>query len=140
MKIHDDIFTWDGWGGKMRLASGSCRLRIYDQKRTQPGPATVLRPIIVIVSDLPEQTLSIRSCAGHIATVVTHQFNIDPHRMMWVEHYPATEYGVENVHIIPERFDLVEFTWHEGRAVNPRWRALKPPLLDSIKAAMQETS
>jgi hypothetical protein len=140
MKIYDDIFTWDGWGGKMRLASGSCQLRIYDQKQAQRGSATILRPIIVVVSDIPEQTLSIRSCAGHIATVVTHKFNIDPHRMMWVEHYPATEYGVRNVHIIPERFDLVEFAWHEGRAVNPHWRALKPPLLDSIKEVMGQAS
>lgn len=133
MKVFDDIFSWDGWGGKMRLASGDCRLMIFDLEQEAGRSLTVLRSTIVIVSDLPDQTMSVRSCAGHIATVVTDKFNIPPQRMMWLEHYPATEYGVENVHIIPERFDLVEFTWHEGRAVNPKWRSLKPPIFDTVK-------
>jgi len=133
VKVFDDIFSWDGWGGKMRLASGDCRLMIFDLEQETGRSLTVLRSTIVIVSDLPHQTMSVRSCAGHIATVVTDKFNISPQRMMWLEHYPATEYGVKNVHIIPERFDLVEFTWHEGRAVNPKWRSLKPPIFDTVK-------
>ena len=138
MKIHDDLFTWDGWGGKMRLASGRCHLKIFDLKKARTPVLTVLRPIIVIVYDIPDQALSVRSCAGHIATVVTRQFNIDPQRMLWVEHYPATEYGGENVRIIPERFDAVEFQWHDGRAVDPRWRSLKPPVLDSIRELLDQ--
>lgn len=133
MRIHDDIFEWDGWGGKLRLASGQCRLRIYDLKKDTQKKLAILRPVIVVVSDLEKGNMSVRSCAGNIATLVTQQFDIDPNRMMWIEYYPASEYGLENVHVIPERYEVVEFVWHESRAIKPRWRPLKPPLLDRIK-------
>jgi hypothetical protein len=32
----------------------------------------------------------------------------------------------------------VEFTWHEGRAIEPKWRTLKPPLLDVIKDMVEQ--
>lgn len=78
--------------------------------------------------------MTIRSCAGHIATTVTAKFNIDPQRMLWVEHYPPREYGQPEKHIIPERFEAVDFTWYENKALKPRWRPLHPPILDVIKA------
>ena len=53
MLIYDDIYHWKGWGGKLGLASGSCRLRIFDQKREQPKDLVMLRPVVVIVSDVP---------------------------------------------------------------------------------------
>ncbi len=91
-----------------------------------------MRPMIVIVSDIPESGMSVRSCAGHIATMVTKDFHIDPHRMLWIEHYPAKAYGEKNELIIPESFDAVEFEWHEDNAIKPKWRVLRPPLLDEI--------
>lgn len=138
MLIHDEIFNWDGWGGKLRLASGKCRLRIYDAREDKTGKTAVLRPVIVVVSDIPEESLSVRSCAGHIATMVTKQFRIDPHRMIWIEFYPASEYGIKNVHVIPERYEVVEFVWHDGRAIKPRWRPLRQPLLSQIKSLMEK--
>ena len=30
MIVYDDIFEWEGWGGRLKLANGRCRLRIYD--------------------------------------------------------------------------------------------------------------
>ena len=33
MLIYDDIYSWEGWGGMLRLASGKCRLRIFDLKK-----------------------------------------------------------------------------------------------------------
>lgn len=134
MLIYDDNFSWEGWGGQLRLASGECRLRIYDmQKEKADGPA-YLRPIIVIVSDIPESRMSVRSCTGHIATNVARQFKIEPDRMLYIEHYPETAYGEHSEHIIPEKYDVVDFTWHEGRAIEPKWRPLKAPLLDMVKA------
>jgi len=29
---------------------------------------------------------------------------------------------------------VVEFSWLSEKAIEPRWRTLKPPLLDAIKA------
>ena len=133
MLIYDDIFHWDGWGGKLKLASGRCRLRIYDESLETSGSSILLRPIVVISKDIGRESMTIRSCSGNIATLVTKQFGIDPRRMLWVEYYAASEYGVGKVHTIPERFDIVEFNWHEGKAIEPRWRPLGPLMLDAIK-------
>ena len=132
MLIRDIIYSWKGWGGKLCLGSGMCRLRIYDMTKAAGKAVAHLRPVIVIVSDVPESGMSIRSCAGHIATMVTKDFHIDQHRMLWIEHYPAKTYGEKNEHVIPESFEAVEFEWHEDNAIKPKWRALKPPLLDEI--------
>ena len=132
MMIYDDNFSWEGWGGELRLASGECRLRIFDlQKEKADGPA-YLRPMIVIVSDIPESRMSVRSCTGHIATNVARQFKIEPDRMLYIEYYPETTYGEHNEHIIAEKYDVVDFTWREGRAIEPRWRPLKSPMLEVI--------
>lgn len=133
MLIYDDIFRWDGFGGKLKLVSGKCKLRIYDESRRESGEAVLLRPVIVVSKDIEGEPVSIRSCSGHIATMVTRQFGIDPRRMLWVEYYAASEYGVGKVHTIPERFDVVEFNWHDGKAIQPRWRPLSPLMLDTVK-------
>lgn len=133
MIVYDDIFSWEGWGGHLRLASGECRLRIFDLQNRKTGSLAYLRPIIVVVTDVPQSRMSVRSCTGHIATNVTRQFKIEPERMLYIEYYPETSYGEHSEHIIAEKYDVVDFTWHEGRAIEPRWRTLKPPLLDVIK-------
>jgi hypothetical protein len=56
--------------------------------------------------------------------------------MLWVEYYPESRYGMDNTRVIPEKFDIVEFAWYEGKAMHPKWRELKPPLLDEIKKLM----
>ena len=134
MLVHDDIYHWEGWGGKLRLGSGKCRLRIYDLGKEGTKRLTHLKPLLVIVSDLTDSTMSIRSCAGHIATTVTQEFNINPSRMLYIEHYPAKTYGEQNEHLISERYEVVEFAWHEDKALHPKWRTLKPPILDIITA------
>lgn len=133
MLIHDDIFSWEGWGGELSLGSGKCRLRIFDLKKQNTKGFTPLRPVIILVSDVPDSKMSVKSCTSHIATLVTQQFNIKPHRMLWVEYYPETRYGVDDRQVIPEKFDAVEFIWHADKAIKPKWRELKPPLLDEIK-------
>lgn len=132
MLTHDKIYSWKGWGGKLNLASGKCWLRIYDLKKGAKKGVLLLHPIIIIVSDVPESKMSVRSCAGHIATMVTYDFKIDYHRMLWIEYYPVKYYGEKNEHIIPETFEAVEFIWHDGMAIKPKWRILKPPILDEI--------
>jgi len=133
MLIYDDNYSWEGWGGTLRLASGKCRLRIFNLKGQNGNGPAHLRPMIVIVSDVPGSPMSVRSCCGHIATCVTREFNINPHRMMFIEYYPQTEYGENREHIIEEKYDLVEFNWLKEGAIEPKWRTLKPPLLDVIK-------
>lgn len=136
MLIHDDIYTWEGWGGRLRLASGKCRLRIFDRRKSADNPVTILRPMIVVVSDVADSKMSVRGCAGHIATCVTRDFDIDPQRMLYVEYYSRVVYGKHNEHEIPEQYVVVDFIWNEGRALHPRWRPLKPPIFDIVKNLM----
>jgi hypothetical protein len=134
MLIHDCIYSWEGWGGKLRLASGKCRLKIFDRSKGENNTISFLRPYVVIVSDIPESKMSIRSCAGHIATKVTQEFSVDPDRMLWIEYYPMVVYGAQKEHTIPEQYVAVDFMWYKDKAINPRWRQLKPPILDIIKS------
>lgn len=136
MVVYDDIYRWKGWGGKLGLASGSCRLRIFDLKMEGQKGLIIIRPIIIIVSDIPNNTMSVRSCAAHIATMVVKEFNIDPQRMIWIEYYPQSEYGKRVIRTIQERFDSVEFTWKGDKAINPRWRPLGLPLIEEVKRIM----
>ena len=133
MLIHDDIFSWSGWGGRLKLGSGRCRLRIYDLKEGDKKGLMHLRPVVVVISDVSGSNMSVKSCTSHIATLVAKEFNIDPHRMLWIEYYPENRYGVDEIKVIPERFDAVEFAWHEDKAIQPKWRTLKPPLLVEIR-------
>ena len=140
MLIYDDMYHWKGWGGKLALASGSCWLRIFDQTGEAPKDLILFKPIIVIVSDVPGKNMSIRSCAAHIATMVTKEFDINPQRMLWIEYYPETKYGKDVIHTVPERFDTVEFSWEGHRAIEPKWRPLKAPLLDEVRGLIKETN
>ena len=138
MLIHDGIYAWEGFGGKLKLASGRCRLRIYDLTGDRTGRLAHLRPIIVIVSDVPQSRMSVRSCAGHVATSVSRDFNIDPQRMMYIEYIPASIYGERQERIVPEKYDAVDFNWTEGGAIQPKWRTLQSPLADVIKAVVEK--
>ena len=137
MLIYDDIYSWEGFGGKMRLASGKCRLRIFDLKKSNQKGLDYIRPIIAVVSDTVGSKMSIKSCSGHIATKITKEFDIDPSRMLYVEYYPAVIYGEKDEKMIPERYDAIEFTWHGDKAIKPKFRTLKPPLADLIKGLMK---
>lgn len=139
MLIHDDTFTWEGFGGVYQLASGRCRLRIFDLSKQAGGKVALMRPIVVVASDLPpsapsQHSMTVRSCAGHIATRVVEQFSILPQRMTYVEYYAPSTYGSQNQHTIPARIDVVEFTWFDEKALHPKWQPLAPPLLEQVTA------
>lgn len=122
----------------MRLASGKCRMRIFNLKKSNEKGLDYIRPIIVVVSDTAGSKMSIKTCSGHIATKITGEFEIDPSRMLYVEYYPAIIYGEKDEKLIPERYDAIEFTWHEDKAIKPKWRTLKSPLVDLIKRLMED--
>ena len=76
MLLHDDTYNWSGWGGKLGLGSGKCRLRIYDLNKENDRGLTHLKSIVVVVSDIPGSNVSVRSCNSHVATMVAKDFNI----------------------------------------------------------------
>jgi len=139
--VYDDIFAWDGWGGVMKLASGRCRLRIFDLKRGAPdGGPTLLRPTLVVVNDLPKEKIndmSVRSCCGNVATTVVERFGIDPQRMVWVEYSHGSSYGERGQHAIADRYEQVAFTWNEARALHPKWYLLQGSLLEKVRQLVE---
>ena len=145
MKIFDDIFMWDGYGGRFNLAAGRCRLRLFDLSRDRASGVSQLKPMIAVVSDLPGDRLpamkrvSVRACISHVATTIIHRFKLDPARMLLVEHYPQETYGRRSEKVIPEKFDVVDLKWHGDKALFPNWRPLKPPLLDTVRALLEES-
>lgn len=136
MLIYDEIYHWEGWGGKLQLGSGKCRLRIYDLTHQNRDVFTHLRPILIVVADVPGSKMSVKSCTSHIATHVVKDFDLDRHRMLWIEYYPSKTYGAKAINRMPESFEAVEFTWHGNEAIQPRWRVLRPPVLDAIKGLL----
>ena len=122
----------------MQLGSGSCRLKIFNLADKRASGLSHLKPFILVLSDLAESSISIRSCPGHIATGIFDKYDIDPQRTIYVEYYPPTTYGENKDRLIAERYDVVEFTWREGKAVESKWRPLAPPLLDMIKKLNEE--
>ena len=139
MVVFDDIFEWEGWGGHLKLAKGRCHLRIYDLNRIEDTEVLHLRPMVVVASDLPRKgmqkgEISVRSAAGHIATVVCRKFQIDPHRMQFVEFTPRETYGKHNEYVIEAGYDAVEFTWQDGLALFPRIK----PLTGALKIWLQQ--
>jgi hypothetical protein len=140
LKLFDDVFAWEGYGGKFNLASGRCRLRLFDLSKDQADGVPLLKPFIAVVSDLPGDQLptlkkvSVRACISHVATTIVHRFKIDPTRMVLIEYYPKATYGQQAEKTIPEKYDVVRLKWHGDKALFPDWRPLNPPLLDTVRA------
>lgn len=142
MRIYDGLYTWDGWGGKMKLASGRCRLRLFDLKKGSEGEVTHLKRFVAVVSDIPFEKqgpnqLTVKSCAGHIATNVVKNFSIDPARMLWIEYYPEEPESKKLRYPVPERFDEAEFSWNERGATNVRWKTPSPATVELVKKLLE---
>jgi hypothetical protein len=141
--IYDGIFEWDGWGGQLKLAKGRCRLWIFDLNCPGEKEVLHLRPMVVVASDLPRTGMmkgevSVRSAAGHIATVVSRKYRIDPPRMQFVEYTPRETYGKNNEYVIEAGYNAVEFTWQKGLALFPRIGSLDPSLRKIIMPLVEK--
>lgn len=92
--------------------------------------------IVVIATELPDNPgTSITNMAEHLATAICQNLGIDPHRLVWIEHYPAR----------PGRdatWDLVTFKLQpEGflrrwRLCRPQWRPMRD--LDWLELGMNK--
>ncbi len=136
MLIYDGPYRWDGWGARFKLGSGECRLRIYDLSKSDRGESvSFLKPLLAILTDTQEENpsvnkMTVRGCAGHIATCVVKDFNLDAKKIQWVEYYPPSSPKAKDN---PEKlFHLVEFQWRGEKALRPDWRTPPAPLLNLL--------
>ncbi len=137
--IYNDIYHWEGLGKKFGLAVGKIRLWIFNLKNESLANVIHLRPIIVVVSDVAGEAVTVKGWAGPLASFISREFNIDRHRMMWVEYYPPVSYGAQSAKYIPEKFEMVEFAWKDDVAMHPQWRLLKSPLRDILYRLIRDS-
>ncbi len=137
MILYNGIYQWKGLGKPLGLAQGKIMLKIFRLDDDPADSVLHMRPNIVVVSDVPGDAITVKGWAGPLATSISGKFGIDPQRMLWIEHYPEVKYGVKKVKQIPEIYEVVDFTWREGVAISPRWRPLRPPMLDIVKSLVE---
>lgn len=95
---------------------------------------------LVIVTEADDnQGTSITNIAEHLATRVCHQFQIDPLKLVWIEHYP--ERGHEWMHKpITKSWDFVTFQQiaeaddGASRLMKPIWNRITP---DKVKELIE---
>ena len=98
-----------------------CELRIYQDEQGSS---------LVILSELPDNKgMSVTNAAEQLATAIVADFNLDPQRTRWVEHYPQFE-----------TYDLITFTWTTQRvfydgplhdvASAPEWHRISGELVE----------
>lgn len=98
-----------------------CRLRIY-----QPHPDVQT----VMISDMGfELGWFIPNLVEHLAEQVVHEFQLDPAKLIWIEHYTP-----ESRYLTSTDFSQVVFEWQNGKARNPEWVAISLAAIQSLTA------
>jgi len=89
----DTLYNYKGFSG----CDSKCWIRIFSKDLAY----------IVIATELPDNPgTSITNTAAALATSVAIEFDIEPERLVWIEHYPTRPDADRE-----ETYDLVTFTW-----------------------------
>jgi hypothetical protein len=84
-----------------------CRVRLYEHDGQQ----------VVVATEIDGNPgMSVTNAAEDIATQLVTDYGLDIERLVWIEHYC---YPDED-----HKFDLVRFTWEDGKASDPQWRCI----------------
>lgn len=105
----DMIFDLKGFLG----LKNSYRLKIFRTPEKDVVIATELR-------DDPEKSTS--NTADKLATQVIDKFEINPERLLWIEHYPTL---ILDSSVKKERFDTVKLQWNGKKFSNPEWKNIQ---------------
>ena len=89
---------------------------------------TIYREIQLVVVSETGEGMSVTNAAETIATEIVRQYELDPQRLLYVEHYPESQrpspYG--------ESYDLVTFIWGDHGAYSPTWRHMPPAEFNEV--------
>ena len=87
---------------------------------------------IVLISDLGcEISWFIPRRLELLATQIVQEFNLDPDRLIWIEHDP-TGTGALDSHNLDTELSQVLFHWEGGKASNPQWYNLSPKIIKTL--------
>lgn len=134
--IFDDRYEWSGkktgrrnpvnwWGG-------ACHLKILDLAAGKSG-VPMIKPIVIIIKDTSEGSSS-KICAPELVKYVCRDFQLDIHKLLWIEYNPVPEPGFEVARFQP----VAEISDETLYTVN--WRPIRPNELEMIKPFCQEAS
>lgn len=64
---------------------------------------------------------------AELATQIVREFDLDPAKLLWIEHYTPRLRRLTSAD-----FSQLTFDWHNKQATNPRWSAIAPQTLQAL--------
>ena len=88
---------------------------------------------LLMITEAPDnQGTSVTNCAEGLASMLMHQYKLDPARTTYLERYLYDGAGE------PELIDSVAFQWNkDNRASQPVWRRLSSKELEALLSLVQ---
>ena len=92
------------------------------------------RLVIVILTQIAEnQGKSITNAFERIATEIVRQKRLNPHRVLWIEHYPDRNKGGGKNSILDESYSLVSLDWVALKIARaPGWNHITREWLEQL--------
>lgn len=91
---------------------------------------------VVIATELADnEGMSITNAYEWLASRITQEYELDPQRTRFIEHYSAASYVGGS---IPDTYDEVSFVWNGREAHNPQWRRLQGEKLAALQTITAE--
>jgi hypothetical protein len=82
---------------------------------------------VVVCTELPEnEGMSVTNAAEKVATAVVDGFDLEPERLIWIEHYPV-------MGEFDETWDSCEFKWEGKKAVSVGWYPIAVPDFSALE-------
>ena len=86
---------------------------------------------IVVLTELYDSNTgsSVTSWIDKLATELTKTFEIDPEKLILIEHNPDRKSSLE---FFKETFNLVSFEWDGEKFINPSWKRITKTEVDNL--------
>ena len=124
MPTYDSIYNYRIPGHNI---DSQCRLIVPSLDSTPVISETIRHGIKVIVSELPDNPgMSICNVFKFLAHKICLEFEIDPHRLIYLEHWGKWSAERGGYDRETEEYSLVEFQVKDYRLYQPNWRYLLP--------------
>lgn len=75
---------------------------------------------------------SITNSSEALATLIVRDYELDPNKTTFVEHYGAISYHFSTAPHCNEHYSTVCYSWNGGKARGPVWSALSAKALESL--------
>jgi hypothetical protein len=130
MPIYHNIYNYRIPGHNI---DSQCRLLIPSLDSTPAISETIGYGIKVVVSELPDNPgMSVCNAFGFLAHKICLEFEIDPQRLIYIEHWGKWSAEEGSYERESEEFSLVKFFIINHRPRQPDWRYLQKPDVDLL--------